>query len=364
LSQNGSTWTADQNSDMMFQLYRNNFTDDSASVRFLVDYPNSNTKYDTIQLLTAEVSMTNTSISYQFNSELASGGFAGLKQISPFKNYELNGLNETRVLSPTSGNSTFVLQGSLTTLSSAVSPMIDVSRIGLIAIKNRINNLELSNSDIVISNTGSGYANSADVTVTISGGGGSGASAVANVVSNTINAVYITSGGSGYTSSPTITITPGAGGGTNAAVSYIGETSSSGGNATARYMTRRVTLADGFDSGDLRVYLNANKQSGTNIYVYYKILSASDPDLFVNKKWQLMTQITNSNYSSPNDVDYRELTFAPGSNGVPSNQISYDTGNTIYATFRSFAIKIVMTSERDNLVPKVKDLRVIAIPAG
>jgi hypothetical protein len=364
LSQNGSTWTADQNSDMMFQLYRNNFTDDSASVRFLVDYPNSNTKYDTIQLLTAEVSMTNTSISYQFNSELASGGFAGLKQISPFKNYELNGLNETRVLSPTSGNSTFVLQGSLTTLSTAVSPMIDVSRIGLIAIKNRINNLELSNSDIVISNTGSGYANSSDVTVTISGGGGSGATAVANVVSNTINAVYITSGGSGYTSSPTITITPGAGGGTNAAVSYIGENSSSGGNATARYMTRRVTLADGFDSGDLRVYLNANKQSGTNIYVYYKILSASDPDLFVNKKWQLMTQITNSNYSSPNDVDYRELTFAPGSNGVPSNQISYDTGNTIYATFRSFAIKIVMTSERDNLVPKVKDLRVIAIPAG
>jgi hypothetical protein len=364
LSQNGSTWTADQNSDMMFQIYKNNFTDDSASVRFLVDYPISNTKYDMIQLLTAEVAMTNTSIGYQFNSELATGGFAGLKQIIPFRNYELSGINETRVLSPTSGNSTFVLQGSMTTLSSSVSPMIDVSRIGLIVVKNRINNLELSNNDIVISNTGSGYANSSDVTVTISGGGGSGATAVANVVSNTISAIYITSGGSGYTSSPNITVTPGSGGGGNVVVNYIGETSSSGGNATARYMTRRVTLADGFDSGDLRVYLNANKRPGTNIYVYYKILSSSDPDLFVNKRWQLMTQITNSNYNSSNDVDYRELTFAPGSNGSPSNQVSYNTENTIYTTFRSFAIKIVMASERDNLVPKIKDLRVIAIPAG
>jgi hypothetical protein len=123
-------------------------------------------------------------------------------------------------------------------------------------------------------------------------------------------------------------------------------------------------LADGFDSADLRVYLTANKQSGTNVHVYYKVLSASDPSLFEEKSWQLMTQIGNSNYVSPNASDYRELLFAPGTNGIPDNQISYATESTVYNTFRTFAIKIVMSSQRTGLVPKIKDLRAIALPAG
>ena len=364
LSQNGSTWTPDQNSDMMFRMFRNDFDVDPVSVQFLVDTPSTNTKYDAFEIITSEVIVANTALAYQFNSELVTGGFTGFSTINPLTSYELTDANGTRLLNPGSGNSTFVLQASLSTTNPQVSPLLDVSRVGLIAIENRINNLELSNSDIVISNSGTGYANSADVTVTISGGGGSGATAVANVVSNTINAVYITSGGSGYTTSPTITITPGSGGGSGAVANYIGENEKAGGNATARYITRRVTLADGFDSADLRVYMTANKQSGTNIHVYYKVLSASDPSLFEEKSWQLMTQIGNSNYVSPNVSDYRELLFAPGTNGVPSNQISYATENTVYNTFRTFAIKVVMTSQRTGLVPKIKDLRAIALPAG
>jgi len=364
LSQNGSTWTADQNSDMMFRMFRNSFDTGAVSVQFLVDTPSTNTKYDALEVITSEVTIANTALSYQFNSELVTGGFAGFSTINPLTSYELSDSNGTRVLNPGSGNSTFTLQASLSTINSQVSPLLDVSRVGLIAIENRINNLELSNSDIVISNSGTGYANSTDVTITISGGGGSGATAVANVVANTIDAVYITSGGSGYTTSPIITITPGSGGGSGAVANYIGESEKAGGNATARYITRRVTLADGFDSADLRVYLTANKQSGTNIHVYYKVLSASDPSLFEDKSWQLMTQIGNPNYVSPNASDYRELLFAPGTNGIPDNQISYATETTVYNTFRTFAVKIVMTSERTGLVPKIKDLRSIALPAG
>ena len=245
-----------------------------------------------------------------------------------------------------------------------ISPSIDITRTGIIAIGNRINNLELSNADIVISNVGSGYANSSDVTVTISGGGGSGATAVANVVSNTINAVYITNGGTGYTSSPTITISAGSGGGSGAVVTYNGETEKNGGNADARYVTRRVTLADGFESGDLRVYMTAHKPAGTNIYVYYKIQSASDSDLFDDKKWQLMTQVGNENYFSINDTDFRELTFAPGSNGIPDNAVSYVSGSTAYTQFKTFAIKVVMTSGNKSVVPRMRDFRAIAFPSG
>jgi hypothetical protein len=93
-------------------------------------------------------------------------------------------------------------------------------------------------------------------------------------------------------------------------------------------------------------------------------LSASDPDQFDDKNWTLMTQVGNDNFVSINDVDYRELLFAPGENGVPSNLISYTSGSTSYSTFRTFAIKVVMSSNNTNVVPKIRDFRTIALPAG
>jgi hypothetical protein len=307
--------------------------------------------------------LANTNLSYRYNSELESGGFAGLRPVLPLRNYELTEINR-RILNTATGNTTFELDATMQVNSSIVSPFIDVSRMGVLTIANKINNLGLSNTGITIANTGSGYANSTDVSVTISGGGGSGATAVANVVSNTINAVYITDPGFGYTSTPTITVTAGSGGGSGAQVIYNGETDASGGNAISRYITRRVTLTDGFDSGDLRVYLNAYKPSGTNVHVYFKILSASDPDLFVEKNWQLMTQVGNENFLSLTENDFRELLFAPGQNGIPDNQVSYTSRDTSYSTFRTFAIKIVLSSESLGIVPKVRDLRAIALPAG
>ena len=186
----------------------------------------------------------------------------------------------------------------------------------------------------------------------------------ANVVSNTVNAVYITNAGSGYTTSPTITLTPGSGGGSGAVVVYNGEDKQLGGNSNVRYMTRKVVLNDGFDSGDLRVYLTAYKPSNAKIYVYYKILSKSDNDLFDNKNYQLMTELGNENYIATNKNDYRELTFAPGVGGVANNSVAYTTSSTGYSTFRTFAIKIVMAGQDTVDVPKVRDVRAIALPAG
>ena len=129
-------------------------------------------------------------------------------------------------------------------------------------------------------------------------------------------------------------------------------------------MTRRITLADGFESGDLRVYLTAYKPAGSNILVYYKLLSQSDPDDFDDKEYQLMTEIGNSNFISINYNDYRELTFAPGLEGTESNQVSYSSGSTSYRSFRTFAIKVVLTGTSFVDVPKVRDFRAIALPEG
>jgi len=363
LSQNGSTWTADQTSDMLFRIYRSVFSRTAATLKFNVIAPSSNVPYDLTHLITNDLVLGNTSVAYSFNTTVdAGGGSTGFQPILPLQDYYMDDGFGRRVI--TTSNNSFVLQAVMSTLNPAISPVVDSSRSGATIVENIINNLPLRNSEIFITSSGTGYANSTDVTVSITGGGGVGATASANVLSNTINSVYITNGGIGYTTSPTITITPGSGGGSGAAVTYNGEDKQLGGNANVRYMTRKVILNDGFDSGDLRVYLTGYKPSNSNIYVYYKILSKSDSDLFDNKNYQLMTELGNENFVATNRNDYRELTFAPGTGGVANNSVAYTTSTTGFSTFRTFAIKVVMTGIDTVDVPKVRDLRAIAFPSG
>jgi hypothetical protein len=363
-SQNGSTWSADQNLDIMFKIYRKVFNTSTTTAQFNVVAPSANVVYDLTHLMTSEVSMANTSISYAFLSEKTTGGLTSFKTINPLEDYTMNDGDGRRVLNTTTGDTTFILKATMSTTNEDISPILDITRFGGIFVDNNINDLPLINSGFVIANSGSAYANSADVTVTITGGGGSGATATATVASNAITAITLTNAGSGYTTSPTVTITPGSGGGSNASVTYNGEDKKSGGNAKTRYITRRVTLADGFDSGDLRVYLTAYKPSGSNIHVYYKPLSGSDPEVFDDKSYQLMGQLGNPNFISTSENDYRELVFAPGTTDLANNTISYTSGSTSYNTFKTFSIKVVMSGSDTTDVPKVRDLRAIALPSG
>jgi hypothetical protein len=363
LSQNGSTWTADQTSDMLFRIYRNVFSTAPATLQFNVVAPSANVPYDLMHLITNDLTIANTSVSYTFDSTRDGlGSKTGFLPITQLRNYTMDDGFGRRVI--TGANTSLVLKATMATLNPAVTPVLDSSRCGAILVQNIINNLPLSNSGLFVTSSGTGYANTTDITVTITGGGGTGATAVANVVSNTVNSVYITNGGSGYTTSPTITLTPGSGGGSGAVVVYNGEDKQLGGNSDVRYMTRKVILNDGFDSGDLRVYLTAYKPSNANIHVYYKILSKSDNDLFDNKNYQLMTELGNENYVATNKNDFRELVFAPGLGGVANNSVSYTTDTTGFSTFRTFAIKIVMAGTDTIDVPKVRDVRAIAFPAG
>jgi hypothetical protein len=301
-----------------------------------------------------------TSLTYRFNSVRDSNGSsAGLKVIRPLEDYDMNDGIGRRVL--TTSNSSFTIRATMATIDPSVSPVIDTTRFGIIAVENIINNLPLANNGFVITNGGSGYSSGSPPTVTITGGNGSDATARANVTgAGVIDAIVLTNnGGSGYTTSPTITIGSGS-----ATVVYNGEDKKSGGNSNVRYITRRVTLADGFDSGDLRVYLTAYKPAGSSIYVYYKLLSQSDPDNFDDKNYQLMTQLGNENFASINSNDYRELTFAPGTGGVANNQISYTSGSTSHRSFRTFAIKVVLAGTSPVDVPKIQDFRAIALPEG
>jgi hypothetical protein len=288
-----------------------------------------------------------------------------------------------RVINPATGNNTLKVMVTLATTDSALSPYIDSTRMNLLAIENRINNLPLTNSLITIANTGTPGLSMTDgiYLLNLSNTSGSGAVVYANVVGGAISRTWVSNGGSGYKETPTVNLyastAVSAGGYTdgmivnqalanskNTSIVITGETSSSGGPSEARYIMRTVTLADGFDSGDLRVYLTAYKPIDSNIYVYYKLLSTSDPTSFNQRNWQLMTQINNFNFASESFNDFREIVFAPGYDGVANNNVLYETGGTAYTNFKTFAIKVVMAGTDTTNVPLLKDLRVIALPEG
>ena len=364
-SQNGSTWSANQNIDMMFRLYRKYFdTTTATTAQFKLVTPEANSYYDLVHLITSEITVANTELSYSFISEKETGGLTGEIPIIPLIDYEMNDGNGRRILNTVTGNNTFVLRASMLTLNPDVGVVLDTTRFGFIWVENLVNNLPLSNSEFVIVDGGSGYTGNTAVTIT--GGNGSAANAYAEVVNGNVVSIIVDSAGSGYRTSPTITIAapPVLGGNTTATAVFNGEDSKSGGNAATRYITRKVTLGDGFESGDLRVYLTAYKPTDSNIFVYYKILSKSDPNTFDDKNYQLMTQLGNDNFTSINENDYRELTFAPGINGTANNSVSYTSDSTTYTTFKTFAIKIVITGINPTDVAKVRDFRTIALPTG
>ena len=143
-----------------------------------------------------------------------------------------------------------------------------------------------------------------------------------------------------------------------------GTSSVKGGPAATRYVTKKVVLEGGFDSGDLNVYLSAYRPLGTDVNVYYKVLSRNDTQTFDEGYWQLMTK-TNScdgTYSQSRE-DLREYTFAPGTLGKDQGFVSYVSNNgQTYYTFSQFAIKIVLTTTDKTIVPHLSDMRTIALP--
>jgi hypothetical protein len=137
------------------------------------------------------------------------------------------------------------------------------------------------------------------------------------------------------------------------------ETGSFGGNALTRYISRRVTLADGFDANSLQVYLTAYKPIGTNIFVYAKVLSRDDPDNFDVKNWTLLSQLSAANLFSADQNDFREFQYAMS---ATDDTISYVSNGVTFTSFATFAIKIVLVSDDTTINPILADMRAIALP--
>jgi hypothetical protein len=136
-----------------------------------------------------------------------------------------------------------------------------------------------------------------------------------------------------------------------------GEEVSVGGNALCRYITRPVTLADGFDSSNIVVTLDAYKPSGTDVRVYYKVSPTESSEPFAFNPWVRM-ELKDSVPNSSNRFEYLEHKYYPegafGSFGIPND-------NPIATRFNIVAIKIVLVSDTEAKTPIVRDFRAICL---
>ena len=79
----------------------------------------------------------------------------------------------------------------------------------------------------------------------------------------------------------------------------------SNGSAAAKYVSRTLTLSEGLDAEDIKVFVNAWRPVGTNVSVYAKILNAADSEDFESKAWSklISTGANKDKYSSSQDRD-------------------------------------------------------------
>ena len=122
---------------------------------------------------------------------------------------------------------------------------------------------------------------------------------------------------------------------------YVADTVSSGTSNANRYVTKRVDLNNEADVLD--VFINANKPSGANIDLFFKVLEAGSDADFGSLAWTLAPP------------DSAIITNDSGS----YNEVHYTIDPTI-GKFGSFAFKIVLRSSNSSNVPTVRDFRAVA----
>lgn len=362
-SQNGSTYTAYQDIDLMFKLNVCDFTVGTTQITLDNVIPTSNIDYDVIKVTTQELKFDLTSSQYAYRlTDNSSGTLDGT-----FTNVIAGDdiILDTRKVVYNNANGSALLRSTLTTTDNTVSVMIDTARLHMIGIKNVINDCGLEASDFTITNSGTGYTANAIITITGAKGSGATATAVANLTTGQIDTIEVSSSGSGYTENVSATIAAPSvpAGNTTATVIVDSETDSKGGPAIARYITRKVTLADGFDADMIRVYITAYQPAQTTVEVYYKIVAEEDQTNFDDRPYVRMISVQpgdetllNTNKSQV-ETDFLEYLYIPST--ADTSYINAD--GVAYSNFRTFAIKIVMRTSDTNYVPIIRDLRALAL---
>ena len=114
-------------------------------------------------------------------------------------------------------------------------------------------------------------------------------------------------------------------------VDTFNETLGNGITFFSRYVSKRVNLAEGLDSEDLKVYLTAYRPVNTDFHVYCKLLNSEDNKSFNSKLWTKMVPVHSAGLRSDlvNKEDFLELEYRmPESVQLHTANIEANTSST------------------------------------
>ena len=329
---------------------------------------------DIVQLAVSEIKVPGTTIGYQWTGMNTSYTKQSPRSIPENRSYYppsreivASEVNQNNSLSGgRTGNSSLVagtsanVIASMKSTSSFLTPVLDSERISLCLTSNKISNYTRStfndtdlddrslgaSTDITMDATGTISAGSSGTIrdeiktldigkeITISGGNNDG---------NIFTVTSVADDGSSFNVSPatvadssniSITITQHE--------RYLDGIAPTGTSNASNYMTKRFSLDN--PATALKVLFDANKPSSSTINVYYKIVEEGDTRDFDKIPYRLAT-IDNLDSSDDNPNLFKEREF---------------TINNLNS-FSSAAIKIEMKSSNSVFVPRIKNLRVLAL---
>jgi len=311
------------------------------------------------------LNFTNTSASWNYKM-YSSSGVAGTYMALP----EVSSLTtgEKQVYSYSVHDSSLMIEGTLTTNKTNISPLVDVEKSHFIALENHVDivntvsahTVAVTSSSPTVIGTSTTFTDITTADYVVPG------AVLRNLDDKVIGVVK------SVDSDTQLTLH------VNASVTFSGEqiyidnpASSETTVRVGQYITKNVVLANDQDADDIIVYLNAAIPSGTNVLVYAKLLSAADSSGMDARTWTLLEKQNASSslgiakyqyVLKKNTVD--NLTAVGGlSAGGVFTYTALDTIDTSYTTFKTFAVKIVMTTTTPAIVPSVFSMGVLAVLA-
>lgn len=127
---------------------------------------------------------------------------------------------------------------------------------------------------------------------------------------------------------------------------FTEETTNSGGSASAKYMTKPVILTNDATALDIRI--SANVRSTSAVKLYYRVTSAEDARKLGDVVWSAFNSDGTSDTTvepAKDDVTFKEHQFS--ASGLPE--------------FTAFQLKVVMTGTNSSYPPILRDMRGIAL---
>ena len=300
-SSNDRTWTAKQNTDMKFTMRIAEF-DTSAKVAYWtnISVPTALT-YDAFTPAISDQVLPGTNISYDIKT--ADSTYAVDSDYTTIKNYERLILRSRKQISTSAVETanefkSLQVRATLSTTNKFISPYIDDENIIIHLDKNVINN----SYETAITGTVT-YGSSNNIVV------GSGTSFTTEVfageyayfgdeyrkIASVSNNVHLTVTNN-FTTANAV----------SQAMTIRNEENPVGPySSESRYITKVVTLNDGFEAADLVTYLRINRPPGTSIKVYVKLLNENDTDAFDDKFYTPMELVGTETFTL-NQNEYKD----------------------------------------------------------